>query len=111
MIYSGIAVLAFITIHMLTINAAGATHKEAYDKVVFVLSNPFSAACYVLGILALGLHLFHGAASTFQSLGLKYPKYDNVITVLGRASALILTAGFASIPAFVWLSIHGGGIR
>jgi succinate dehydrogenase / fumarate reductase cytochrome b subunit len=108
MIYSGAAVLVFLAVHMFTIRT-GATSKDAYAAVVSVFSSPFGVAGYVLGILALGLHLFHGAGSTLGSLGLTHAKYERFITAVGRLGALAFTAGFVSIPFYVTLLLRRGG--
>lgn len=101
MIYSGGAVFVFLALHMSTILTAGPASGEAYAKLLAVFSHPFGVVSYVLGVLALGLHLFHGASSTFQSLGLSHAKYERLITVVGRLAAVALTVGFASLPVYV----------
>ncbi|MCX6345785.1 MAG: succinate dehydrogenase cytochrome b subunit [Armatimonadetes bacterium] len=107
MIYSGLAVLAFIIIHLMTVKT-GHAGMGAYERVVYVLSHPNGVITYVLGVLALGLHLFHGASSTFQSIGINHPKYANVVTCLGRIAAVIMAVAFSSIPLYVWIVLSKG---
>jgi len=101
MIYSGLVVAAFMTLHVLTIrNATGGV--EEYQRVINALSRPDGAITYILGVLALGFHLFHGASSTIQSLGIRHPKYIRLITFVGQAATVVLAGCFASIPVCIW---------
>ncbi len=110
MIYSGLAVLVFIAIHVVTVKA-DAAHVGAYDRVVHVLSQPWGAISYVLGVLALGLHLFHGASSTLQSLGIKHPKYAGLLTLVGQLAAVALAICFTSVPVYAWFILSKGLVR
>lgn len=109
MIYSGAAVLVFLGLHLLTMRTAAPPSKDAYSHVVAVFANPFGVISYVLGVLAVGLHLFHGASSTFQSLGLTHVKYERLITAVGRISAAVFTLGFGSIPLYIALFLGRAG--
>lgn len=53
---------------------------------------------YVLGVLSLGLHLFHGIHSAFQSMGANHPKYNHLRTDLAIGLATLLTIGNLSFP-------------
>ena len=55
-----------------------------------------------MGVLFLGFHLWHGFSSAFQSLGINHPKYNTLIDAFGMFFALIIAAGFASFPLWVW---------
>ena len=46
----------------------------------------------------LGLHLGHGFASSFQSLGLNHPKYAALIHWIGVMFAAVIFLGFVSFP-------------
>lgn len=56
---------------------------------------------YVLGVLALGMHLFHGIYSMFQTLGANHPKYNHLRRDLAIALAALLTIGNLSFPLAV----------
>jgi succinate dehydrogenase / fumarate reductase cytochrome b subunit len=109
MIYSGAAVLVFLALHMLTIRSDVPGSHEAYVKVLAVFAQPFAVASYVLGVLALGFHLFHGASSTLQSLGLNHVKYERLITAAGRIGAAAFTLGFGSLPLYIALVLRRAG--
>ena len=85
--YSGILVLAFLFMHLANLTwgwfPAGVQHvsgqpTNVYNDLVISLSIPWIAALYIIGNLALGFHLFHGAWSLFQSLGVNNPRYNAV---------------------------------
>jgi succinate dehydrogenase / fumarate reductase cytochrome b subunit len=59
---------------------------------------------YVIGTLVVGLHLRHGVASAFQSLGLDHPRYTRRITAVGIAFALLIGLGLALIPVWVYFT-------
>ena len=76
--WTGIIVLAYLVWHLLdftfgTVNAVGTdstfVRGEVYNNVVRSLDRPVVAAFYVIANILLGIHLFHGAWSIFQSLG------------------------------------------
>ena len=57
---------------------------------------------YVLCMLGVGFHLWHGFASAFQTLGLNHLKYNGLIAFVGRAFAIIVPALFALIPIVMY---------
>tara|TARA_B100001741_G_C16344601_1_gene501138 strand:- start:43 stop:747 length:705 start_codon:yes stop_codon:yes gene_type:complete len=63
-----------------------------------------ATALYVLGMLGLGFHLWHGFGSAFQSMGLRHKGYTPLIEKAGKAFAVIVPAAFASIPLYLFLT-------
>ena len=63
-----------------------------------------AAGLYVLGMFALGFHLWHGFGSAFQSMGLRHDGYTPLIEKLGKAFAVVVPAAFASIPLYLFLT-------
>lgn len=55
---------------------------------------------YVLAMLALAFHLWHGFQSAFQSLGINN-KFTPVIKLLGRGFAVVVPLLFAIIPLYI----------
>ncbi|WP_438966178.1 succinate dehydrogenase cytochrome b subunit [Flavobacterium sp.] len=76
------------------------------DKLFGVIPNEglFFTIAYVLAMLALGFHLWHGFASAFQSLGLNNPKFNTGIKFFGKAFAVIVPLLFAIIPLYIHFS-------
>ena len=56
---------------------------------------------YVLSMLVLGFHLWHGFASAFQSLGINNPKCNSAIKMAGKLFAIVVPLLFALVPLFI----------
>lgn len=56
---------------------------------------------YVLAMFVLGFHLWHGFQSSFQSLGLRSPKYYGFITKFGMAFSVVVPFLFAVVPLYI----------
>lgn len=59
---------------------------------------------YVLSMIVLGFHLWHGFQSSFQSLGANSSKYTPLIKGFGKGFAIIVPLLFAIIPIFIHFS-------
>ncbi len=64
----------------------------------------FAVLFYVLSMLVLGFHLWHGFASAFQTLGVNHPKWTPIIKNLGKGFAVIVPLLFALIPILIYLN-------
>ncbi len=58
---------------------------------------------YVFAMTAMAFHLNHGFQSAFQSLGINHSIYTPVIEFVGKAFCLLVPAGFASLPIYLFL--------
>lgn len=56
---------------------------------------------YVLAMVVLGFHLWHGFQSAFQSLGVNSPKINGSIKFFGKAFAVVVPLLFAIIPLYI----------
>ena len=56
---------------------------------------------YIVAQLALGLHLYHGLWSLFQSLGWNHPRFNRWRSGFAHAFAWIITLGNISFPVAV----------
>ncbi|MGQ0833014.1 MAG: succinate dehydrogenase cytochrome b subunit [Microthrixaceae bacterium] len=79
--WTGIVVGLFVLFHLAdltwgTVNP-DFVRGDIYRNLVATFSRPAVAAIYIVANLALGLHLFHGAWSMFQSLGLNNPRWNS----------------------------------
>jgi succinate dehydrogenase / fumarate reductase, cytochrome b subunit len=109
--WTGVIVLLFIIFHVadLTLGATGAVfeHGSVYQNVVRSFSRLPVALFYVLANLALGFHLYHGAWSLFQSLGLNNRRFNAWRRHFAIGFAVIVTLGNVSFPIAVQLGIVG----
>lgn len=81
----------------------GIEMHDAYKWVVEAYANPLISAFYVISMIVLGFHLWHGFSSAFQSLGVNHVKYSGLIKAMGRLYAIIIPALFAIIPIWLYL--------
>jgi succinate dehydrogenase / fumarate reductase cytochrome b subunit len=121
MLLTGLVILAFVIYHLLqfTIGVTDPSHfkrntadvplyhpadpalRPEYDVAAMVVGGfrqPLVTLAYVVAMVFLALHLYHGATSWFQSLGLNGRGYDKVIDRVGPVIALIVLVGNCSIP-------------
>ena len=73
---------------------------QAYQNLAYSLDRPVVAAIYILGNLALGFHLYHGAWSIFQTVGSMSPRFNPRHNPIRRGFA----AGFAILVAGINIS-------
>jgi succinate dehydrogenase / fumarate reductase cytochrome b subunit len=113
---SGLTVLAFVIYHLaqFTWQSFNPEYKtwldaqgrhDVYRMVVTAFSCPFVSGFYILAVGLLGMHLSHGIASLFQTLGISNRSLRPVFEAGGKVFAAIIFVGFASIPASVLLGL------
>lgn len=107
--WSGPIVGVFIVYHLLHFTT-GTVHPDfhegqVYHNVTTGFRVWYISGFYIVAMLALLLHLYHGAWSMFQSLGLNYPKYNRVVRALATVVTLLVVIGFISIPVAVLLGL------
>jgi succinate dehydrogenase / fumarate reductase cytochrome b subunit len=83
-------------------DAAG--RKDLYFIVVTAFREWWYVAAYVVAMLVLGFHLWHGFYSAFQTLGLYHTKYGKWMKWAGRVYTLLITAGFILIPLWIFFT-------
>lgn len=101
---TGVLILIFLIVHLLDFRLAERDPDGLAAMVVARLQSPLAALVYVVGVLALGVHLWHAFQSAFQSLGLFHPRYRDLIRNAGRAFAVLVAVGFAAFPAAILMS-------
>jgi succinate dehydrogenase cytochrome b subunit len=113
---TGIVVLLFLIWHLLdltfgTVNTVGTdgefVKENVYDNVVRSFERVPVAIFYILANIALGVHLFHGAWSFFQSLGFNRPRFNSWRRGFAIAFAVIVTVGNVSFPVAVLAGVVG----
>lgn len=110
MYWSGPIIAAFIVYHLLhfTIGSVHPQFEElnAYDNVVLGFSNPLVAVAYIVAMILLALHLYHGLWSMFQSLGFAHPRYTPKLKLAAKAFTVLLVLGFIAVPLAVLAGYH-----
>ncbi len=111
MVWSGPLLAAFVIYHLAHFTWGKANPDfvpgDVYHNVVVGFSNPLASAFYILAMLALGLHMYHGFWSMLQTLGFGPARSTAVRRALSLALAGIVVIGNISIPIAVLLgAVH-----
>lgn len=109
--WGGVFLLVFIVLHILhfttgTIKPAGVfTSEDVYANMVGSFRIWWVALFYVLAMIALGLHLFHGAWSSVRSVGVSPPSPQPLHRRISVVIAILVWAAFTAIPVAVFSGI------
>jgi succinate dehydrogenase / fumarate reductase, cytochrome b subunit len=107
--WTGIIVLLFIVFHIadLTLGVTGGEFEygSVYQNIVNSFSRLPVAIFYVAANIALGVHLYHGAWSLFQSLGLNNRRFNAWRRYFAIGFAAVVVLGNISFPIGVQLGI------
>lgn len=109
MIYSGLAILAFIILHFIDFWIPEMNHKyiavlpEDPTRYFHELQEKFvpiwRVAAYVVAFVFLGLHLAHGFTSAFQSMGVTAGR-KKALQTFGKIYSIIIPLGFIIVAVF-----------
>ncbi|MCX6518150.1 MAG: succinate dehydrogenase cytochrome b subunit [Actinobacteria bacterium] len=119
---SGLVILAFIVWHLadLTFGVVNSqvgemvahsgdeeSVKAVYASVVHSFSRTPVALFYVFANVLLGIHLFHGAWSIFQSFGWNNPRFNTWRRAFATGFAALVVVGNVSFPIAVMAGVVG----
>lgn len=118
MAWLGIVIFIFLILHLwqfwlkMKMGILPPVEVEAYDHPVQNLYVPVAEAfanvwyClfYVVCMVVVGYHLWHGFWSSFQTLGINHPRYNPLIKAVGMIYSVGISAGFALIPIWMYLA-------
>lgn len=127
MVLTGLVILAFVIFHLMhftfgwvqtAVDAKGQTvpflslhdsqgRHDVYTMVINGFRNPAMVIVYVIAQIVLGLHLSHGIASVFQTLGWTRPSIWPTIRALGIALASLVMIGNIAMPLAVYFRFIG----
>lgn len=103
--WSGIIVLLYLVFHLMDLTWGNANpdfvRGEPYNNLIESLQRWPVALIYIVANLALGLHIYHGAWSLFQSLGWNNPRFNIWRKRFAQVFAAIIVIGNVSIPVAV----------
>ena len=72
-----------------------------YRNLVAGFSNPIHLTLYLLALAVVGLHLYHGTWSFFQTMGWRSESLNRSLRVLASVLAVGIPVGFAVVPLAV----------
>jgi len=103
--WTGIIVLLFIIWHLADLTWGWANPDFVKGAVYYNIDQSLSrlpvAALYIVANIALGIHLFHGTWSLFQSMGWSNPRFNNWRRYLATGVATVVVVGNVSFPVMV----------
>ena len=113
MIYSGLAILAFIVLHFIDFWIPELNTKYVlgdmsgmhlgefryYQELVEKFHSHIRTIAYVLAFILLGLHLAHGFTSAFQSMGVTAGR-KKTLQNIGKGYSIIIPLGFIIIALY-----------
>lgn len=110
---SGPTLALFLVYHLLHLTLGftptGAhSETDVYANVMGSFQIWWLAAIYIVAQLLLGLHLFHGAWSFFQTLGLSHPRYDALRRYFAVGLTVLIVGGNIAIPALIVSGVYTG---
>jgi succinate dehydrogenase / fumarate reductase cytochrome b subunit len=115
--WGGVLLLLFIVVHILhftteTIDPGGwrgmtdsQGHRDVYGNIIASFRIWWVAAFYIVSMLALGLHLYHGAWSSVRTLGYAQPSGNPLHRKIALAVAVIVWLGFTLVPLGVIVGV------
>lgn len=103
--WGGVLLAVFIVLHLLHFTT-GDIHPEfiqgdVYHNLVSAMQTPWVAIAYLVAMVALGLHLFHGAWASFRSLGAVEPSPTPRARPVAVVVAWIVWLGFSIVPVAI----------
>lgn len=117
MIWLGLFVFAFLIIHIVNffwvlkfgepkeVIIDGVKMEDAYSLAAGLFTAEgglgyIYSGIYIIGFIALGLHLHHAFWSAFQTIGWSNDKWRKILTLTGNIYAIIIAVGFSIIPIY-----------
>jgi succinate dehydrogenase/fumarate reductase cytochrome b subunit (b558 family) len=74
---------------------------DFYQMANDLFKNNMYFLIYMFVFIVLGIHLYHGVGSVFQTFGLNNEKYHKAISTLSLIYAIVIPIGFLIVPLFV----------
>ena len=114
MILSGLLILLFVVYHLahFTFHQIGPPPNtyddngiDVYGMVIEGFQNTWISVSYIFFQVVLGMHVYHGVTSAFQTLGLRIGSSKTPISLFGIAITVLITGGNISIPLAVWMGL------
>jgi succinate dehydrogenase / fumarate reductase cytochrome b subunit len=103
--WTGVIVGLFVIFHLMDLTWGTANpdfvRGDVYENVVHSFQRVPVAIVYMLANLALAIHIYHGAWSMFQSLGLNNPKWNDARRKFAIGFAVLIGVANISFPLMV----------
>jgi len=111
--WTGIIIGLFIIFHLMDLTWGNANSQfvrgDPYNNLIYSLRRPAVAGVYIVAMIALGIHLYHGAWSLFQSMGLNNERRNKARRWFAIGFAGFIMIGNLSFPIAVqahWVDLQ-----
>ncbi|HEX5587235.1 MAG TPA: succinate dehydrogenase cytochrome b subunit [Acidimicrobiia bacterium] len=103
--WTGVIVALFVVFHLADLTWGSANPDFVRGDPYNNLFNSFErvpvAIAYILAMIAVSIHIFHGAWAMFNSLGINNPKYNDWKRAFAAGFALVILVGNVSMPLLI----------
>jgi succinate dehydrogenase / fumarate reductase cytochrome b subunit len=107
--WTGVIVLLYLVFHLMDLTWGNANPEfvrgDPYNNLVYSMQRVPVAIVYIVANVALAVHLYHGAWSMFQSLGINNPRYNKLRRTFAQGFAAVILVGNVSFPVAVQLGL------
>ena len=110
LVFQGGILFIFLVMHLITFKY-GAYYEVVYEgtamrNIYLLVEETFKNLFYVLGyvvcLFVLGIHLVHGLAASFKTLGFYHPNYEPWVEKLSFLFGFFVTSGFMVQPLYIY---------
>ena len=111
MYWSGPVIALFVVLHIFhftTGTLAGSTFRDGkiWENMVGAFHSVPVAVGYIIAMILLCGHLYHGLWSWLQSLGINHPRYTPIFKRIAAVIAVVICLGFISIPVAIVTGLY-----
>lgn len=112
--WGGVLLLVFIVLHILhfTVRAFPGYDRfdstgavDVYANVVNAFTNPWWTLFYVVAMISLALHLYHGVWSSMRTIGVNKPSPHPLVRRAALLIAAVVWLGFTIVPVAVFFGV------
>jgi len=106
---TGVIILAYVIFHLFDLSWTGTgaswIRGEVHHNMIGSMQRWWSALAYAVANIALGIHLFHGTWSMFQSMGLNNPRYNSIRRGVAAGMALVVAVANLTFPILIYTKV------
>lgn len=103
--WSGVILALFVVYHLMHLTWGNAhpdfRHDDVYHNFIVGFQQPLVSFFYIVAMIGLGLHMWHGVWSMMQTLGLNHPRYNALRQGFAVLITLIVVLGNIAFPVAV----------
>ena len=101
--YTGLLILIFTIVHLITFKFTDHESFTVFDIISSTFSKSPYLIFYIFSVVVVAVHISHGLWSAFQTIGFNHSKYNPIIQGVSIFFSIIIGFGFGFIPIFIIL--------